>query len=84
MESMCPPFTMLANTWVVSGRAVNRAGHWGPVCSSCRAPEMKTGTLIRVAQLAIERRLNSEGSRPGPVPGATIWGPTSEARESDC
>ena len=45
---------------------------------------MKTGTVMRAAQADMERRSNSEGSRPGPVPGATIWGPTRDDRLSDC
>ena len=49
VESMWFPFTMLANTGVEAGSAMSRAGHCGPVCSSCSAPEMKTGTVICVA-----------------------------------
>ncbi len=48
------------------------------------APDMKTGTVMWDAHLLMDRRSNSEGSRPGPVPGATSWGPTSDERLSDC
>ena len=44
---------------------------------------MNTGTVMWAAHLAIERRSNSDGSRPGPVPGATSLGPTSDDRLSD-
>ena len=74
-ESMWPPLTMLANTGVVFGSASISAGHWGPVCSSCRAPDTKTGTWMCAAQSVMERRSKSDGSRPAPVPGATCCAP---------
>ena len=62
---MCPPLTMLANTGVVFGSASISAGHWGPVCSSCSAPDTKTGTCTCAAQSVIERRSKSDGVTPG-------------------
>ena len=83
VESMWPPFTMLAKSGVVFGTRVDQ-----------RRP-LRTGLLVLegagnedrhrdVARpLAHGARSKSEGWRPGPVPGATNCGPTRLARLSD-
>ena len=64
------------------GEGVDQRRPLGPVCSSWRAPDRKTGTLTVVAQPIMERRSKRDGSRPGPVPGATSCGPTRLSRPS--
>ena len=73
---------MLANTGVDLGMASTSAGHCGPVCSSCSAPDTNTGTCTWVAHADMDRRSKSDGSRPGPVAGATSAGPTRDSRLS--
>ena len=52
-----------------SGRASISAGHCGPVCSSCSAPETKTGTLTWRGPLDHGSAVEERGSGPLPVPG---------------
>src|SRR5664280_2580269 len=80
VESMWPPLIRLANTGVEAGSADSSAGHWGPDCSSCMAPDTNTWTVMRRAHVLMERWSKMLGSRPDPVLGATSWGPASDAR----
>ena len=73
VESIWPPFTMLAYSGVDFGTASINAGHCGPVCSSCRAPERKTGHLDvarPVAHGPADRRARGGDPAPSPAPPA--------------
>ena len=51
-ESTWVPFTMVTHTSGSLDRAETMAGHCPPVCSSWKAPERNTGTVVLAAQVA--------------------------------